>query len=75
MAAGVAKDKAHGQVTMSTDTATISAWPGEVDHAKAALKAAANNTAHKKGLATLSAKAAKRGLCSEALCIKPTISA
>jgi hypothetical protein len=32
MAAGVAKDKAHGQVTTKTATATISAWAGLVGH-------------------------------------------
>jgi hypothetical protein len=30
MAAGVASDSAHGQVTTSTATATISAWPGSL---------------------------------------------
>jgi hypothetical protein len=32
MAAGVAKDKAHGQVTINTATATMSAWAGSVGH-------------------------------------------
>ena len=75
MAAGVAKVKAQGQVTMSTDTATIKACAGETDQASQALNTAANNTASKKGLAMRSAKMAKRGLCKEALCIKSTICA
>jgi hypothetical protein len=32
MAAGVAKDKAQGQVTISTATATITACAGSVGH-------------------------------------------
>ena len=32
MATGVASDSAHGQVTMSTATATISACPGSDGH-------------------------------------------
>ena len=32
MAAGVASDKAQGQVTTNTATATISAWPGSCRH-------------------------------------------
>jgi hypothetical protein len=32
MAAGVAKDKAQGQVTIKTATATIKAWAGSLGH-------------------------------------------
>ena len=73
IAAGVAKDKAHGQVTINTATATISACPGLDDHDHAAAPMAANNTIHKKGLAQRSAKRAKRGLLRAADAIKATV--
>jgi hypothetical protein len=73
MAAGVAKDKAQGQVTISTDTATISACPGLTGQAQAAAANAAINTNHKKGLARRSAKRAKRGLLIAADAIKATV--
>ena len=73
--AGVAKDKAQGQVTINTDTATIMALPGDSPQAHTAANAATTNTANKNGLAMRSASAANRGLCNEAVCIKLTIAA
>ena len=73
MAAGVANDNAHGQVTTSTATATISAWAGSCGHHHAAAPNAANKTKAKNGLAIRSASTAAWGLVVEALCIKATI--
>ena len=75
MAAGVANDKAQGQVTINTDTATIMALPGDSPQAQTAASAATTSTASKNGLAMRSASAASRGLCNEAVCIKFTIAA
>ena len=75
MATGVANDKAHGQVTISTATATMSAWPGSVGHHQTAAKPAATSTPTRKGRAMRSASWAKRGFCSEALSISATICA
>ena len=73
MATGVAKDKAHGQVTISTATATISAWPGSEGHHQTTASPAASNTAKRKGRAIRSASWARRGFCNEALSIKARI--
>jgi hypothetical protein len=73
MAAGVASDNAQGQVTMSTDTATIKACEGLCCHHQAAANPAKSKTPHKKGLATRSANKAMLGLDTEALSIKVTI--
>ncbi|KAF1056768.1 MAG: hypothetical protein GAK34_00116 [Delftia tsuruhatensis] len=73
MATGVASDSAQGQVTMSTATATIMALPGSVGHHQMAAPSAASSTTTRKGRATLSASWARRGFCSEALSIRPTI--
>ena len=73
MAAGVAKDNAQGQVTMSTETATIRACAGLCCQPHRAAKPAAKSTPHKNGLATLSAIKAMLGLDTEALSIKATI--
>ncbi|MNV55541.1 hypothetical protein D3C71_1477760 [compost metagenome] len=75
MATGVASDSAHGQVTMSTATATINAWPGSEGHQYTAANTAAKSTATRKGLAMRSASCAKRGFCSDALSISATICA
>ena len=73
MAAGVARDKAQGHVTINTETATIKAWLGLVCHHHAAEPKANNNTPNKNGLAIRSASWAKRGFWIDALCIKSTI--
>ena len=74
-AAGVANDNAQGQVTISTETAIITALAGSVCHHHTAAPNADNNTISKKGLASLSAYCAKRGLSTEACSIKSTICA
>jgi len=73
MAAGVASESAHGQVTISTATATIRAWAGLCGHHQAAARPAAINTPSKKGRAMRSANKASRGLANEAWSIKATI--
>ena len=73
MATGVASDKAQGQVTINTDTATMSAWAGSVGHHHSAARKAASKTAIKKGRATRSATCANRGFCNDALSISATI--
>ncbi len=73
MAEGVAKDKAHGQVTMSTATAIINAWLGLVLHQYAADKTAAISTANKKGFAIRSANKARRGFSVATFSISATI--
>ena len=73
MAAGVAKDNAHGHVTISTDTATIKACDVLYCQPQTAANAAKHSTAHKKGFATRSANKAMLGFDTEALSIKATI--
>ena len=73
IAAGVAKDKAQGQVTMSTATATDKACVWSMGHQYSAAPAAANMTKTKKGAAMRSAKMAKRGLSMDAFSIRLTI--
>ncbi len=75
IAAGVAKDNAHGQVTINTATAVINARLGSTCQKYNAVPAAANKTNNKNGWAIRSAKIAKRGFSTEARSIKATICA
>ena len=73
MAAGVASDRAQGQVTTNTDTATISARSGSLSHHHRAAPAALSITPTKNGLARRSASSASVGLVLEAASIRATI--
>ena len=75
MAAGVARESAQGQVTTSTDTATMSARSGSRSHHHSAAPAALSSTASKKGLASRSAMRASVGLVAEAASISATMCA
>ena len=75
MAAGVASDSAHGQVTTRIATAIIMAWPGSLGHHHTAAATAASTTNTRNGLASRSASCATVGLLTEACSIKDTICA
>ena len=72
-AAGVARDSAQGQVTISTDTATQIARGGSITLHATPPAAARTNTAQRNGPAQRSAQRAAAGRCVAAPCIKPTI--
>ena len=74
-AAGVASDRAQGQVTTRMETATISARAGSCGHHPAQAAPAASSTASKKGRAILSARRATPGLLLAACSISATICA
>ena len=73
MAAGVASDRAQGQVTISTATATASAREGSTCHQAKPAAAAATSTSTRKGAAMRSASTASRGFSVEACSIRRTI--
>ena len=75
MAAGVASDKAQGQVTTRMATAIISACPGSDGHHQAQANPAASSTKMRNGLANRSASCAMCGLLVEACAISATICA
>ena len=61
MAAGVAKDNAHGQVTISTAAAVIKARPRSTSQSRAAARPALKITNSRKGRAIRSANCDNRG--------------
>ena len=63
---GAASDSAHGQVTISTDTATHTARDGSSTLHTAAAPAASSNTPHKNGAAHRSAAGCDAGRCVRA---------
>ena len=73
MAAGVANDRAHGQVTINTAAAVIKAWPWPCSHSKTADSTALSKMKNKKGLATRSASCDSRGFSMAAWLINCTI--
>ena len=73
IAAGVASDRAQGQVTTKMATAIIKACPGSVRHHQAQARPAASSTQMRNGLAKRSAKVAMCGLLVEACAINATI--
>ena len=78
IAAGAAKDNAQGQVTINTDTPTMTACtaPPDPNNAQyAELMTAKTSTPHKKGVANRSAIKTISGLLREACSINLTISA
>ena len=75
MAAGVASDKAQGQVTTNIATAIINACPGSLGHHHAQARPAASNTKIRNGFAIRSASSAICGLLVAACAISATICA
>jgi hypothetical protein len=73
-AVGVASDSAHGQVTTSTDAATIVARDGSIHCQATQASAASASTATRKGPAHRSASCASRGLRAEADSMRSAIS-
>ena len=72
---GVASDRAQGQVTISTDTATHTARAGSITLHTAAAAAASSSTAHRNGAAQRSAQRADAGRSVAASRIKLTMAA